>query len=446
MSNPFGTSPCSVAGPVAVQPLADQRRAVARVLQPRRQGVAAALHAVPAIGIEVPGDAVVVGVLAGDERGPRRAAERKRVDRVCEGGSLRRQQLPGLRHQREVGRGHVVGHHDEDVGPLALARIGRPRLRRGGEAGGRGNGQGERDADRRGPRPPRSRPPDPPLPVAQPHGAHRNMMCHTMSTCRPPGHGHRPRDPRAGPRTDHRGRDRARPRALLRRAQRRRADGQGRDRSDPLLSPLRRPRRPADPRQPQAAAGDVRGAGRRSRSSQATPRVPGTPPAPRSSSASPRIAAMARCCGRSRRRRRETRGSRRATRRSGPLRRARRRGAQGARAPVARGSGRDGGRAGPPQRESYPRRPWREPRISEKAAVQTLAEIWDAVIRVRRSATPRSTARGWRSRRARRQLRPQLARGRSWPIPGIITSRASGIAAATERPAAGRTSGRGSRG
>ena len=66
-----------VLGAVAVQPLADQGGAVARLLQPPRQRVGAALHAVPAVRVEVARDAVVVRVLAGDERRPGRTAERK---------------------------------------------------------------------------------------------------------------------------------------------------------------------------------------------------------------------------------------------------------------------------------------------------------------------------------------------------------------------------------
>ena len=51
------------------------------------QDVLALLHPVPAVGVELAGDVVVVGVLAGDEGRARRAAERKGVDRVLEARS-----------------------------------------------------------------------------------------------------------------------------------------------------------------------------------------------------------------------------------------------------------------------------------------------------------------------------------------------------------------------
>ena len=103
MSKPARDLAVGVACPVAVQPLADQRRAVAGLLEPGGHGVAAVLHPVPAVGVEVAPDAVVVRVLAGDEGRSRRAAERKRVDRAGERGPLPRQEPPDVGHELEVG-------------------------------------------------------------------------------------------------------------------------------------------------------------------------------------------------------------------------------------------------------------------------------------------------------------------------------------------------------
>ena len=127
-----------VARAVAVQPLADQRRAVAGLLEPGREDVAAVLHPVPAVRVEVAADAVVVGVLAGDEGRPRRAAERERVDRVGERRALRRRAAADVRHLRDVGARLVVGHHDEDVRAAVLAGAGRARLGGGRRRAARG--------------------------------------------------------------------------------------------------------------------------------------------------------------------------------------------------------------------------------------------------------------------------------------------------------------------
>ena len=134
MSKPWGTSPWASLGAVAVQPLADQGGPVAGLLQPGGEGVAPVLHPVPPVGVEVAGDAVVVGVLAGDEGRPGRAAEREGVDRVGEAGAPGGEQLAHVRHVGDVGEGLVVGHHHEDVRPLAgarLARLGGGRRRQG---------------------------------------------------------------------------------------------------------------------------------------------------------------------------------------------------------------------------------------------------------------------------------------------------------------------------
>ena len=131
---------------VAVEPLSDQGGGVARPLQPGRQRVAAPLHPVPAIWVEVAADAVVMCVLTRDEGRASGATEREGVDRVGEARAPRRQQTPDVRHQRHVARRHVVGHHDEDVRPPVLARGGRASLR-----GGRQDQKRERDEGGRGP-------------------------------------------------------------------------------------------------------------------------------------------------------------------------------------------------------------------------------------------------------------------------------------------------------
>ena len=119
--------PVGVQRSVAVQPLPDKRGPVAVGLQPGGQGVGAIRHAIPAVGVEVPCDSVVVGVLAGDERRPRRAAEGERVDRIGELRPLVHEQLPDVWHELQVAGRHVIGHDDEDVrvATPASARAGR---------------------------------------------------------------------------------------------------------------------------------------------------------------------------------------------------------------------------------------------------------------------------------------------------------------------------------
>ncbi len=134
----------SVTGAVAVQPLADQRGPVAGVVEPRRQDVPAVVHAVPAVGVKVALDPMVVRVLAGDEGCAGRAAEREGVNRVVERGALLCQQPPHVRHQLDVGGGHVVGHHHKDVRAVIAVSADGPGLR------ARAQRNGSRERQRRG--------------------------------------------------------------------------------------------------------------------------------------------------------------------------------------------------------------------------------------------------------------------------------------------------------
>ncbi len=100
-----------VAGrPVAVQVLADVRGRIAGALQPDRQRVALRRHqlGVAAAGLLVGPDPVVVGVLAGQHRRPRGAAEREAREAVVEGdpgvGQLRIDYRHRLAATRPSGR------------------------------------------------------------------------------------------------------------------------------------------------------------------------------------------------------------------------------------------------------------------------------------------------------------------------------------------------------
>jgi hypothetical protein len=120
-----------VALAVLVEVLADQGGVVARTLQPDRQRLALVAEGVVAPVREVvPRHSVVVRVLPGEERGPRRAAERVVHVAVRERRARAPDQLAHLGHDAHVGRALVVGGHDNDVGPL-----------------GRGRARGEREQD-----------------------------------------------------------------------------------------------------------------------------------------------------------------------------------------------------------------------------------------------------------------------------------------------------------
>ena len=120
---------------VAVEVAADVHGPVAGGLEPdgQRVGVVEAREAAERPGVVE--DLVVVGVLAGEVRGARGAAEREAGHRVLEQRALARQQPVDVGHVAQRGGGLVVGHEDDDVGL--------------GE-GGRGGGQGGQHEKRRG--------------------------------------------------------------------------------------------------------------------------------------------------------------------------------------------------------------------------------------------------------------------------------------------------------
>ena len=106
----------------AVEVLAEERGAVAGVLQPVRQPIARRQSPVAAVGARVGPHAVVVGLLPGQQGGPRRAAPRVGGQALVEGSPRPPQQPTGAGHPREVGGGHVVGHDQHDVGPRVRCR------------------------------------------------------------------------------------------------------------------------------------------------------------------------------------------------------------------------------------------------------------------------------------------------------------------------------------
>ena len=109
----------------AVEVLADQGRVVARVLQPPTDGVPrgtelreTAVHA----GVRV--HPAVLGVLAGDDLGAGRAAQRVGRDAVGERGAGVPEPASGPRHPAQVADGLVVGQDEDDVRLLPGRRVG----------------------------------------------------------------------------------------------------------------------------------------------------------------------------------------------------------------------------------------------------------------------------------------------------------------------------------
>ena len=103
---------------VAVQELADVHGHVAGPLEPHRQVLAlvqpAVAPATPRIEAEHP---VVVGVLPGEERRPRWAADGIRGEGARERDTRGSDQPPRLRKRGHVVEALVVGHHDHHVRP-----------------------------------------------------------------------------------------------------------------------------------------------------------------------------------------------------------------------------------------------------------------------------------------------------------------------------------------
>ena len=116
-----------VGGGVAVEVLAHQRGAVAGLLQRHRERLrlvaVGVVGLVPAVVTGVGEYPVVVGVLAGEDRRTRRAAQR--IDDV-----VMRERQPGLlqrkhvRHVADQVPGQVVGEDEDEVRPWRVRRVG----------------------------------------------------------------------------------------------------------------------------------------------------------------------------------------------------------------------------------------------------------------------------------------------------------------------------------
>ena len=105
-----------------VQPLAGEGGVIARGIEPGGEVALGVLErlvgAAAASGVAL--GPVVVGVLAGEEGRPRRAAERVGGERVLERHARRRRADRWTRRQRPHRlRALVVGHHDDEALPLA---------------------------------------------------------------------------------------------------------------------------------------------------------------------------------------------------------------------------------------------------------------------------------------------------------------------------------------
>ena len=136
--------------PIAVQVLAHVRGHVSGPLEPDRQVLVGLQAQVAAATLRVEAeDAVVVGVLAGEEGRTRGAAERVGNVRAVERHPARAQQAAGAAHDRHVSHGLIVGHHEHHVGRRRAGRIaGLPRLLGRGRSGpGAGRQQDRRDQE-----------------------------------------------------------------------------------------------------------------------------------------------------------------------------------------------------------------------------------------------------------------------------------------------------------
>ena len=114
--------------PVAVQELADVERAIPGALEPEREVVARVELAVAADGRPVAEHAVVVGVLAGEEGGARRAAERERHEAAREGGAAARRS--GRARSASPAATRASGRRSSGPGRWDAAGLGRPRCPR----------------------------------------------------------------------------------------------------------------------------------------------------------------------------------------------------------------------------------------------------------------------------------------------------------------------------
>ena len=112
---------------VPVEVLADQRRLVTRFLEHGRDRALVAEGREP-VRLLVAVDVVVVGVLAGEEAGPRRAAQRVRREGVLERQPTIGEQPLHVRHPAHVVPAHVVGLDHQHVRPLLLRLLHRRLL------------------------------------------------------------------------------------------------------------------------------------------------------------------------------------------------------------------------------------------------------------------------------------------------------------------------------
>ena len=121
---------------VPVQVLADVDRLVARAPEPHGKRVLRVQRVVATVGRLVREHAVVVRVLAGEERRPGRAAERERREAVVEGRSLGDEQPLDVLHDPDRLDRLVVGHDHDDVRPFRRRRVcGRSPCRARGDGG-----------------------------------------------------------------------------------------------------------------------------------------------------------------------------------------------------------------------------------------------------------------------------------------------------------------------
>ena len=135
-------------GAVPVEVLAEEDGVVADLLQPDRKSVGVLEH-LEAPWLRVRPHLVVVGVEAGEERRPRRAAERVGREAVLEGDARVGEQCPGLGHVDELVLAHVVHGDHDDVGLSGRERGGiggrRARCGSGGTRSAGGTPSGEQE-------------------------------------------------------------------------------------------------------------------------------------------------------------------------------------------------------------------------------------------------------------------------------------------------------------
>ena len=209
---------------------------------------------------------MVVGVLAGDEGGARRAAEREGIDRVGEAGPPVGEQLA------DVGMWATsVSASSSVITTRMFGRLPIPALRAcAGETATIASTEIAQHATRtrfivlltrlssRRPFPARGGAVPFPCGGSITPRVTRCQLVYAVRCADRDRPGAEPPDQARGPGQDHRRRDGPDPPPLLRRPQRRRGDARRRARADDLLPPLRRPRRPPYPGQPGSDRGALR--------------------------------------------------------------------------------------------------------------------------------------------------------------------------------------------